>query len=1310
MSSHLTSTGRFIPGANTPSKGTDVNNPLYAPMSNPAAQNFSNGQVQDTANVFLKYLGLPNRPIERPHYEFVGSETPNFYDAYAGPNLYVAAVIIGVVDDTDQPELVFYMPLSTDTPGLDIVYEELVFDDALLSREPEQSTPRLLTTHVNKSRTTLIRHGIGLTLECGYLNTEMGEKHYRNGLVQIASALVVTMCISVMTQLMNPAYDRIQQADRLAVRYTSRQTLDIRLRAFCRDYNVLCKSQEQFRALFTSNKNAMITACGERGDVWIMPVGANTMIEHRPEYWLPPSEEMLTAEDYAIKHVGKMQKTRMFEARRYPQGKNEESIDPTSSPRQISCWFTFDDQYSGHIPPDEYRSSYNDREIHSEASDLWQKVGYLQAVRATGVFNVPLYGDYFPARPDDDHSGSSPGTGRPAPAVEPSSGSIKGGLTSFGRKIMRHHTSWGDYMRDGTGVTTRALEFLSEEKRFTSFMKTFGRVVSLDTIAYPRASYVKSWLLGPSPPGSVAGAGFNWHNLIAAAEAYAKNISANAAWAGRLTLNLLWSTARYGNINKLGAVIERAMESAATGHPEPLYDQFGDSVPLESIATQAAGLYGFATPRTSSRNRVRLRVVRDPMPLVREPLTVAFIPLDCAPDTVAISPAQLGLSYILTSWVTQQPLPWPLLELKGAAPAAAGAGAAPRLFGVSLAEAKRLYVPSWENALDAELKVLVDAIGANGGKTTADFIAATKGLHLVGRMQLGRLIEVAYTELSVTPTTRTLMKVLEKTPTDRIFNQALAPLYVDCLAGVADETKRTVPDAATLRPAYEEVTLNGKPKYLGGAANFVSGRLIAAERRRLIPDGAEGKEEEHIVSEAQAARLRAQHKDAFDAVPDLAKHFGDDMAVIFQHRVNRKQDVKAEEFGLLMAMVETGSKWLIDEKNKINPAVAALATELALSQLYTDDASDAKLSAYLLHNFSDLTPTHTRTLDDDAKRVLRLEETKKALGHTLLHLYEDVRAHREGKRRLMGAKVSANSGNPVRVDLTAHAGWDRPWNELKGVITDAPESRGQLAHALLMAMPITYDFLHWGHEHRMPILMPLLCVRWPVHQAGTAIYMRGEGKVGLTFLNNANIMAQSSASRKIFHLHYTAYFAPVIFDAKGVVHNKDIILTAYHGGNNHLLWDGNSHDDNRAFRIGELTKDIVALPLAAGEFINRSYLDLTGKMNPVLGSYDEDQELHYSTANECTAKWGWGHPPPTQPFFFAPVYDPSPRRAHVTISWRDHHWVPGGADREGNPLSRAITHTGPFSADIYEGVGATRQMESSCTIQPQPWGSKGAAR
>lgn len=172
---------------------------------------YSNGQLQMPVSQdarWAPFFGPAPYPWKQNAQQMYDRETQDLPEAYKGENVYLKDVIIAQIENMPQWPIREVAPLKKNETSMEIMWDRLYFNHHLLGRTPEEGVSRLLSYRQMSGRSMMVRWGIALLLEHGFMKTPQGRLVFTMQIVQIVNAYSETMCLGAMEALRNaPPYE-----------------------------------------------------------------------------------------------------------------------------------------------------------------------------------------------------------------------------------------------------------------------------------------------------------------------------------------------------------------------------------------------------------------------------------------------------------------------------------------------------------------------------------------------------------------------------------------------------------------------------------------------------------------------------------------------------------------------------------------------------------------------------------------------------------------------------------------------------------------------------------------------------------------------------------------------------------------------------------------------------------------------------------------------------------------------------------------------------------------------------------------------
>lgn len=299
------------------------------------------------------------------------------------PNNYVARVLIDKVTASDNWALLRLAPWCH-SDGLIHTWIEMRFNRHMLDREPEESTPRLLTSRQSGGKASLTRYGIALMLESNFAGTELGAQTYVANMEQIRVATVETASFGALISLLEhkPFNDGKDQF-RMQGGNRSKRDLDVLFRHECSQFAIFQKENSAFDILQQKMTAELQTRnSGVDGDVTVIPHRCSIYSNVKNgKFYLSGIADC--AQDEWAKS-GKQ--SAVIVSRTFAPGDHEPGTDPMVHSKCIGSFQTLDDLTLDTSDIKNYRTDHLNSRCMDESDD-WQIAKYKNYYHATGIWD-----------------------------------------------------------------------------------------------------------------------------------------------------------------------------------------------------------------------------------------------------------------------------------------------------------------------------------------------------------------------------------------------------------------------------------------------------------------------------------------------------------------------------------------------------------------------------------------------------------------------------------------------------------------------------------------------------------------------------------------------------------------------------------------------------------------------------------------------------------------------------------------------------------------------------------------------------------
>lgn len=160
--------------------------------------------IQAAANAPPKLSYAPSTPGKSPWASWLGEPLNGYnmstpYDAtdretwqlpegLRGESAFLGNTMTLLAFANNSPVTTFLFPIKIDDNNLQVHWSHWDFQPALPTVTPELAPVRIVRSQRTQHRQALIRYGIGVQLEWGFMDTPLGQEHYKMSLAQINMA------------------------------------------------------------------------------------------------------------------------------------------------------------------------------------------------------------------------------------------------------------------------------------------------------------------------------------------------------------------------------------------------------------------------------------------------------------------------------------------------------------------------------------------------------------------------------------------------------------------------------------------------------------------------------------------------------------------------------------------------------------------------------------------------------------------------------------------------------------------------------------------------------------------------------------------------------------------------------------------------------------------------------------------------------------------------------------------------------------------------------------------------------------------
>lgn len=360
----------------------------YEPYSTAKNAPMGMTQYKDHVEQLMRFFGQPKKPILIDPEDSYDKEHLDLPDAYEGKNLRMRNILIDMIQESELYPIRVLFPLQRNEDSMTIQWDTWNFNMHQLNRQPEESTPRLLSFNKSSAQESFVRYGIGLMLEHGFYKTPMGRETYMMHLVQIRNATVETMAFGAMVAAVNHA--KYKDPNDL-YRQTAARDKSMLERLLSEERNRWAQAQKTpygLRLAESALSRIMISRNGMDADSVVIPDrmfdNAGLQDEHRLYYLSgkaggAPSDAQIEAKSFTGK--------RHFRSRGFRMADHRPAEDPCYQDQTIGGYFHMVGAHLVDVPPEDYRTSMMDTFIFSRAKDNYVRLYFRDMIRYSGLYH-----------------------------------------------------------------------------------------------------------------------------------------------------------------------------------------------------------------------------------------------------------------------------------------------------------------------------------------------------------------------------------------------------------------------------------------------------------------------------------------------------------------------------------------------------------------------------------------------------------------------------------------------------------------------------------------------------------------------------------------------------------------------------------------------------------------------------------------------------------------------------------------------------------------------------------------------------------
>jgi hypothetical protein len=355
----------------------------------------SNPYARAPHAAWIPFFGVGNTQVQRDPMDQYDQEIRNLPDAYKDgvprydasgaamyKNLFMDSIMIDRISKSQQFLITEVLPWRVDTTRMNIRWQQWRFNQHMLDRTPEQSVSRLLTSNQTNFEVGLVRYGIALMLEHGFMKTAKGRKNYEMNIQQIVNATVMTLMKGAWIQLLHVNHTDDNSGNHPEMSINNEQDALQIIERELAYFHILGKGPDAFVQLMESERIRFRERTGEDPDYVVGPAGFLAYARNLPKYYFPMvgSYKAGSKSDDVSTRMGGIT---FREVPKFNLGKEERARGPSE---RVVTTSNFLKWVRGNCPPAEFSSASMDIRTYDYDNNNEVPLRYRHALWATGWF------------------------------------------------------------------------------------------------------------------------------------------------------------------------------------------------------------------------------------------------------------------------------------------------------------------------------------------------------------------------------------------------------------------------------------------------------------------------------------------------------------------------------------------------------------------------------------------------------------------------------------------------------------------------------------------------------------------------------------------------------------------------------------------------------------------------------------------------------------------------------------------------------------------------------------------------------------
>lgn len=370
----------------------------------PTENKLAAANTSDPLHRWVEFFGPPRYRMPQDTNSQWSRETLSLPEVYNGTNNYLTIFLIEEMTTRNRVDFFRYV-LPVRDVGFEtrFTFSRITFDSTIMPNMPEQSVSRLVSMSREQVTGALVRKGLALMLEHGFMRSPEGRKSYTMQMRQIRNAAVDSLLYTAISELLQK---NIPHQKWLELYGTSASPSGLTMDAIeeVERFAILNKNPNGWDLIDASAKNKM-SLNNREPDVWLIPVGLMSMIAtlRGQAYHSRGENDLMVAHrqgmDALAREFNRRNNCTLFEVKTFTIPGAARPVQLLERTKTIGEYFTMNPTTDKNfLSSGRYSTDARTIYIYDESKDDEVPVRILDAIAATGRFGPSNNG--FPSRED----------------------------------------------------------------------------------------------------------------------------------------------------------------------------------------------------------------------------------------------------------------------------------------------------------------------------------------------------------------------------------------------------------------------------------------------------------------------------------------------------------------------------------------------------------------------------------------------------------------------------------------------------------------------------------------------------------------------------------------------------------------------------------------------------------------------------------------------------------------------------------------------------------------------------------------------